>query len=59
MEQLLLWPVFCPILAGIALLFKKEFKQRKTLLVFVGSQRYFSNLWDFCSGGRRDFILPD
>ena len=37
MEQLLLWPVFCPILAGIALLFKKEFKQRKTLLVFVGS----------------------
>lgn len=37
MEQLLLWPVFCPILAGIALLFKKEFKQRKALLFFVGS----------------------
>ena len=37
MEQMLLLPVIVPILAGIVLLFKKEFKQRKMLLVFVGS----------------------
>lgn len=37
MEQILLLPVVVPILAGIVLLFKKEFQQRKTLLVFVGS----------------------
>ncbi len=37
MEQILLLPVVVPILAGIVLLFKKEFQQRKALLVFVGS----------------------
>lgn len=37
MEQMLLLPVIVPILAGILLLLKKEFKQRKTLLVYVGS----------------------
>lgn len=37
MGQLLLWPVFFPILAGIILLLLKEFKNRKNLLIFTGA----------------------
>ena len=36
MEQILLLPVFFPILAGIVLLFKKEFQNRNSLLLYVG-----------------------
>lgn len=47
MEQMLLLPVIVPILAGIVLLFKKEFKQRETLLVFVGSVLLISGIFAF------------
>ena len=37
MELLLLLPICFPILAGIALLLKKEFGNRRALLVYVGT----------------------
>lgn len=37
MGHLLIWPVFFPILAGIVLLLKKDFKNRRDLLIFVGA----------------------
>lgn len=37
MEQILLLPVFFPILAGIVLLLKKEFQKRTSLLLYVGA----------------------
>ena len=37
MNHILLLPIFFPILAGIVLLLKKEYKERKVLLVYVGT----------------------
>ena len=37
MEHSLLLPVFFPILAGIVLLWKKEFRERRSLLVYTGA----------------------
>ncbi len=36
MDRMLLLPVFFPIIAGIVLLLKKEYKKRKSLLFYVG-----------------------
>lgn len=42
MGHLLVWPALCPILAGIVLLLKKEFKNRKSLLIFTGAVLVFN-----------------
>ena len=37
MEHCLLLPVFFPILAGVLLLLKRDFKERRSLLVYTGA----------------------
>ncbi len=47
MEDMLLVPVFFPILAGTVLLIKKEYQNRSSLLLYVGGTLLITGAFAF------------